>query len=290
MQTVKKQKLSELAKGKGVYAFLLVGVFVIVTAVLISVNNQSGQQPQQNNLVDLNEDPLDVAQNNEDKSATPNTDEVDSHKGTEEVANNEDLTGRDRPSTLPGGDSISNTNENTEVATNANELSTANTEVANKPVEEEVKPVINTTLESLNFSPDNGLTWPLQGKIIMEYSDNRTVYHQTLQQFKVNPAILIQGEVGSEVLAAAKGIVASVEVKPDTGITLTMDIGNGYKLVYGQLQESNLKAGDVVEEGEVIGKLDKVSKYYSVEGTNLYFQVQNSDSTVNPMSLLKEEE
>lgn len=290
MQTVKKQKLSELAKGKGVYAFLLLGVFVIVTAVLISVNNQSGQQPQQNNLVDLNEDPLDVAHNDGDKSATPNTDEVDSHKSSNEVTDNGDLTGRDRPSTLPGGDTISNTNEDTNVAANTEEQSTANNEVANKPVEEEVKPVINTTLESLNFNPDNGLTWPLQGKIIMEYSDDRTVYHQTLQQFKVNPAILIQGEVGTEVVSSAKGIVTSIELKPDTGITLTVDIGNGYKLVYGQLQESKLKAGDVVEEGKVIGKLDKVSKYYSVEGNHLYFQVLNAETTVNPMSLLKEEE
>ena len=124
----------------------------------------------------------------------------------------------------------------------------------------------------------------------MEYSADRTVYHQTLQQFKVNPAILIQGEVGSEVISAAKGIVSSIELKPDTGLTLTMDIGNGYKLVYGQLQESSLKVGDVIDEGEVIGNLDKVSKYYSVEGNNLYFQVLNTEDTVNPMSLLKVEE
>lgn len=289
MQTVKKQKLSELAKGKGVYAFLLLGVFVIVTAVLISVNNQSGQQPQQNNLVDLNEDPLDLAQNGEDQSAMPSTDEADVHNEVNEVADNGDLTGRDRPTNLPGGNAVDNTSENTNVATDT-EKEPVSSEVANKPEQEETKAVIKTTHESLNFSPDNGLTWPLQGKIIMEYSADRTVYHQTLQQFKVNPAILIQGEVGSEVIAAAKGIVSSIELKPDTGLTLTMDIGNGYKLVYGQLQESSLKVGDVIDEGEVIGNLDKVSKYYSVEGNNLYFQVLNAEDTVNPMSLLKVEE
>ncbi len=289
MQTVKKQKLSELAKGKGVYAFLLLGVFVIVTAVLISVNNQSGQQPQQNNLVDLNEDPLDLAQNGEDQSAMPSTDEADVHNEVNEVADNGDLTGRDRPTNLPGGNAVDNTSENTNVATDT-EKEPVSSEVANKPEQEETKAVIKTTHESLNFSPDNGLTWPLQGKIIMEYSADRTVYHQTLQQFKVNPAILIQGEVGSEVIAAAKGIVSSIELKPDTGLTLTMDIGNGYKLVYGQLQESSLKVGDVIDEGEVIGNLDKVSKYYSVEGNNLYFQVLNTEDTVNPMSLLKVEE
>ena len=289
MQTVKKQKLSELAKGKGVYAFLLVGVFVIVTAVLISVNNQSGQQPQQNNLVDLNEDPLDLAQNGEDLGEMPNTDEADIHNEVSEVADNGELTERERPSTLPGGNAVDNTSENTNIAMDT-EKTPVKSEVANNTQQEEAKPVIKTTHESLNFSPDNGLTWPLQGKIVMDYSADRTVYHQTLQQFKINPAILIQGEVGSEIVAAAKGIVSSIEVKPDTGITLTMDIGNGYKLVYGQLQESNLKVGDVIEEGEVIGNLDKVSKYYSVEGNNLYFQVLNAEDTVNPMSLLKVEE
>lgn len=289
MQTVKKQKLSELAKGKGVYAFLLLGVFVIVTAVLISVNNQSGQQPQQNNLVDLNEDPLDLAHNGEDQSAMPNTDEADVHSEVNEVTDNGDLTGRDRPTNLPGGNAEDKTSQDTNVATDT-EKAPVSSEVANKPEQEEAKPVIKTTHESLNFNPDNGISWPLQGKIIMEYSADRTVYHHTLQQFKINPAILIQGEVGSEVIAAAKGIVSSIEVKPDTGITLTMDIGNGYKLVYGQLQESSLKVGDVIDEGEVIGNLDKVSKYYSVEGNNLYFQVLNAEDTVNPMSLLKVEE
>ena len=145
MQTVKKQKLSELAKGKGVYAFLLLGVFVIVTAVLISVNNQSGQQPQQNNLVDLNEDPLDLAQNGEDQSAMPSTDEADVHNEVNEVADNGDLTGRDRPTNLPGGNAVDNTSENTNVATDT-EKEPVSSEVANKPEQEETKAVIKTTM------------------------------------------------------------------------------------------------------------------------------------------------
>ena len=71
-----------------------------------------------------------------------------------------------------------------------------------------------------------------------------------------------------------------------TGVTVTTAIGNDYYLVYGQLEDSELKIGDSVSQGEVIGKIAKVSRFYSKEGDNLYFQVRCGEETLNPMSLL----
>lgn len=288
---MKKQKLSELAKSKGIYAFLLVGVFVIVTAVLISVNNQSGQQ-ENPNLVDLNEEPNNVAENQPyDQNAT--TSEENTAKDTL-TANNDDLNVNNAPSNLPAKVAENGVSEavDTKVADTAKttEKATDTKETAkNTSKSEETKPVMNTTVKNLSFKEKNGLAWPIQGNIIMNYSVDRTIYHETLKQFKTNPAILIQAAAGTEVKAAAKGIVASIENDPVTGITITMEIGNSYKLVYGQMDETSLKVGDVVEEGKVIGKLAKVSKYYTVEGDNLYFQVINGEETVNPMLLLRAE-
>lgn len=288
MQTVKKQKLSELAKSKGVYAFLLVGVFVVVTAVLIAINRQSGQ-PEIKNPVDLNEEPMNLVENKPDQNATPSKEDVDDHTSSTDTkdnlsSNNEQ---QEKPSKDPEENALSK-NENEETA-NLEEV-TKNEVSDTDQVAQEVKPVIvNTTVESLSFKPETGLIWPLDGNVIMNYSDDRTVYHATLMQFKTNPAILIDGEAGEQVVASAKGIVSSIENHADTGLTVTLDIGDGYQLVYGQMDETKLKVGDVVEEGEVLGVLAKVSKYYSLEGDHLYFQVLNSDTTVNPMLLLRDE-
>jgi len=42
VQTVKKQKLSEMAKKKVVYATLLVGVFVVVAVALVTMTAKTG--------------------------------------------------------------------------------------------------------------------------------------------------------------------------------------------------------------------------------------------------------
>ena len=68
---------------------------------------------------------------------------------------------------------------------------------------------------------------------------DQTIYFSTLDQYKYNPALIIGGEVGTEVTASARGIVKSVEVNAQTGNTVTMDLGNGYEAVYGQLKSPN---------------------------------------------------
>nr|WP_243456551.1 M23 family metallopeptidase [Mobilitalea sibirica] len=106
-------------------------------------------------------------------------------------------------------------------------------------------------------------------------------------QYKCNPAIIIDAEVGTEVKAAANGIVSSIDTNEETGLTVTMNVGDGYSLVYGQLEDVSLKVGDKLAEGEVIGIVSEPTKYYSVEGSNLYFQVLENEETMNPMLLLR---
>ena len=124
----------------------------------------------------------------------------------------------------------------------------------------------------------------------MNYSMDHTVYFATLMKYACNPAIIIDAEVGTEVKAAYKGVITSIEpTDEETGYTITMSIGDGYSLVYGQLDAESvtLKVGDLVNEGDVIGKIDEPTKYYTVEGSNLYFEVLANDQTVNPMLLLR---
>lgn len=152
--------------------------------------------------------------------------------------------------------------------------------------QQETAPTVSPTAsqpDALAFSEKDLLLWPVDGNILMNYSMDQTVYFSTLDQYRYNPAVIISGEVGTEVLTAARGIVKSVDVTAKTGTTVTMDLGNGYEAVYGQLKEVPVQEGKYLEQGEVLGYLSEPTKYYSMEGCNLYFQLMKDGEPVNPM-------
>ena len=137
------------------------------------------------------------------------------------------------------------------------------------------------------FDENSLLEWPASGATLIGYSMDQTVYFPTLEQYKYNPAIIIGGQVGEEIGAAAPGIVSNIEQTAQTGVTVTLDMGNGYTAVYGQLKEVPLQIGDYVGAGELIGYVSEPTKYYSVEGANLYFEVQKDGVPVNPLDFME---
>ena len=139
----------------------------------------------------------------------------------------------------------------------------------------------------IHFDATVDLNWPLQGNVILNYNMDQTVYFATLQQYKYNPAVIIQAAENDPVNAVASGKITSIETNEETGVTLTMDMGDGYSARYGQLKEISKEQGDYVESGEIIGYINKPAKYYSVEGPNLYFQLLKDGESVNPMEYLE---
>ncbi len=143
-----------------------------------------------------------------------------------------------------------------------------------------------TEKAKLNFSPEKDLGWPLQGDVILNFSMDQTVYFATLDQYKYNPALIISGKVNDPVQAAATGKITDISANEETGVTVTMNLGNGYTAVYGQLKEVLYKEGATVEAGNAIGYIAEPTKYYSVEGSNLYFQLLKDEKPVNPMKYI----
>ena len=140
--------------------------------------------------------------------------------------------------------------------------------------------------ESISFNSDSKLLWPVNGNILMSYSMDKTVYFSTLDQYKYNPALVIAGAEGDQVISAAPGTVKSIDQSAETGLTVNVDIGNGYELFYGQLKEVPVKVGDYVEAKTVLGYVSQPTKYYSVEGSNVYFEMRKDGQPVNPMEYL----
>lgn len=136
--------------------------------------------------------------------------------------------------------------------------------------------------QALHFSEE--LLWPMEGNVIINYSMDSTVYFPTLDQYKYNPAVIIAGEVNDKVYAVAKGQIKSIENDEVTGCTVTVDLGDGYEAIYGQLKELNFAKGDYVEAGHVLGYVGEPTKYFTVEGSNLYFELDKDGTPVDPVA------
>lgn len=143
---------------------------------------------------------------------------------------------------------------------------------------------VSLTTPSLHFPTEEGLFWPMDGNVIMNYSMDATIYHATLDQYKYNPAIIIAGDVNNKVYSVAKGKIVEISQNEVTGTTVTVDLGDGYKAIYGQLKELNFDVGDYLESGHVIGYVSEPTKYYALEGSNLYFELQKDGKPIDPIA------
>lgn len=139
---------------------------------------------------------------------------------------------------------------------------------------------------ALDFSESTILTWPLQGEVLMEYSMDKTVYFPTLQQYKYNPGILVQGEEGTMVYAGADGVVSKIEQSDELGLTVTIDLGNSYAITYGQLKALNVEEGSGVSDGSLLGLVAAPTKYYSIEGDHVYMELTKEGQPIDPLDYL----
>ena len=159
--------------------------------------------------------------------------------------------------------------------------------LADQDTDSAVEAQSNVIMSTVSFLDTDSLNWPVAGSVVLDYSMDGSIYFPTLQQYKYNPALVIGSDVGAQVVAAAKGIVESIRIDEETGTTVVMSLGNGYKLKYGQLKELNVAEGDVVEQGQLIGYVSEPTKYYCVEGSNLYFAMTKDEVPVDPVLYLE---
>ncbi len=141
---------------------------------------------------------------------------------------------------------------------------------------------------ALNFGENSQLLWPVNGQILLNFSMDKTVYFSTLDQYKYNPALVISGAEGDQVISGAAGMVKSIDVTAQTGTTVNLDLGNGYELFVGQLKEVPVNTGDYVNANTVIGYVSQPTKYYSVEGCNVYYEMRKDGQPIDPLQFVDE--
>ncbi len=154
---------------------------------------------------------------------------------------------------------------------------------ADQPLETGSEQVLNGP--TLTFEAGEGLVRPLNGETILPFSMDSSIYFKTLDQYKYNPAMMISATVGASVLVGADGQVSRIYEDRETGKTVVVDLGDGYQLLYGQLQDISVTEGSYVAAGSLIGRVAEPTIYYELEGANLYLQLLKDGEEQNPEPL-----
>jgi murein DD-endopeptidase MepM/ murein hydrolase activator NlpD len=94
----------------------------------------------------------------------------------------------------------------------------------------------------------------------------------------------LPGTTGTPVHAAQRGRVALAEELFFSGNTVVVDHGLGIYTFYGHLSEIDVKAGDAVETGIVLGKVGATGR---VTGPHLHWGLTVERARVNPLLLVK---
>ena len=141
--------------------------------------------------------------------------------------------------------------------------------------------------DSLHYDPKDSISWPINGNVIIPYSMDTTVYFETLKEYKCSPAMVIEAQTGDEVKAVYESKVAEVSSNPELGNYVKLELGDGYTVTLGQLQDVKVALGEHLDAGQVVGTVGEPSRFYSEEGSNLYFAVEKDGNPVDPMLLIQ---
>ena len=142
-------------------------------------------------------------------------------------------------------------------------------------------PVSAAASEELHFAPETMIK-PVAGNPLIPYSMEHGVYFATLDQYKCSPAVVYGASLGEAVSACTTGRVINVHNDAELGHVVVLDLGDGYQAIYGQVDNIGVPIGTKIDAGAQLATVAEPTKYYSVEGSNLYFQLKKDGESIDP--------
>ena len=119
------------------------------------------------------------------------------------------------------------------------------------------------------------LQWPVQ--------DSRTVWKGNpygIINGKLHSGIDIPADQGAVILAAADGTVTEVGFDRERGNYLVLDHGGGLTTLYAHCRNVDVKEGDMVKTGEMVGAVGSTGMS---TGPHLHFEVRQDGEAQNPV-------
>ena len=169
------------------------------------------------------------------------------------------------------------------------DVSTDYTEYVDDGIVNEPIPVINNTKKIINPYTDQSVT------IKKDYYDYKADEEKQINSILVHDNTYIQNsgidfaaEKTFDIVSVLEGTVENIKEDEITGKTIEIKNDDGYTVIYQSLSEIEVKKGDIISQGEVLGKsgsneLDKEM------GNHLHFEVYKNGQSINPQNYLNKE-
>ena len=151
-------------------------------------------------------------------------------------------------------------------------IPTEDAEEVNKPVKSEARNIM-----------------PVEGEVSHPFSNGELVKSETLGVWKTHDGCDILCALGTDVRSMSAGTVTEIKDDPLWGITVVIDQDNGLTVEYcGLSKELEVKTGQQVNEGAVIGKTSDTCQCEIVQQPHLHLGVKQGGKWIDPMSVIND--
>lgn len=127
---------------------------------------------------------------------------------------------------------------------------------------------------------EGGFIMPLENELSTAFGVRRIINNKTVS---IHRGLDIRGKGGEPVRASNTGTAVLVDELFYGGNTVILDHGLGIYTVYMHLSAFNVKPGDVVSNGAIIGYVGSTGRS---SGPHLHFGIKIQGLGINPLSLL----
>lgn len=179
-----------------------------------------------------------------------------------------------------GAEDVPTNNTKDDVPLNSPETEQAKAAEANltDEAEEVNKPVV---IESRNIMP-------VDGEVSHPFSNGELVKSETLGVWKTHDGCDILCPLGTEVKSMSSGVIKEISEDPLWGVCVVVEQDNGLEVHYcGLAKELDVKTGQTVQEGAVIGKTSDTCQAEIVQQPHLHLGVKEGGKWIDPMSVIE---
>ena len=277
-----KERVNQLFKDKLILVMMVLGLLTIVAAAgVITLQRRNTEESPYLNMEGGPEHLVD----GQKEESLPDAGHSNAAKEETEAAKNQELADAGKETTA-----AQTKPAETKAKENAGKENAVKETQAAKPKETEAEPagagMDAASALVLNFAQTQSMMWPVEGNVLLDYSMDSTIYFPTLEQYKCNSGIVIQGEVSQPVAAPANARVLETGVNEEIGNYLILDLGDEYSLICGQLKEVSAVTGEYLEKGQIMGYVAEPTKYYTVEGPNVFMELRKGEQAMDPLDYL----
>lgn len=175
------------------------------------------------------------------------------------------------------------------VKTNLNDIPVEEIDYVPEEIVEDYLPVVNTTTRIILPYTNPNVTI---AKTYYDYQGDETSQQKSIllhdNTYTQNTGIDYVSADSFEVIAILDGTIASVEEDETVGKTVEVRHDNGYVSIYQSLKEINVKKGELVSQGQILG-MSGTNKLEKDLGNHLHFEIYDKGQAMNPENYFNKE-